>query len=81
MGVVKLGDLLTWTQPHNLGFGRLKCKPTGSQPDVDICQTPGETVDCRIGIIDCRLVHLSSGYMLTNDLAQPWTSFKLSNLF
>jgi len=27
---VQLGELLIWTQPHNLGFCRVQSKPTGS---------------------------------------------------
>jgi len=36
MGDVKLGELLTRTQPHDLGFGWVQSEPTGSQPGLDI---------------------------------------------
>jgi len=36
MGNVKLGELLTRTQPHDLGFGRVHSEPTDSQPGLDI---------------------------------------------
>ena len=35
-GDVKLGELLTRTQPHDLGFGRVQSETTGSQPGLDI---------------------------------------------
>jgi len=75
---VELGELLTLTQPHSLSFGRVKSKPTGSQPCLDIGQTRGETVDGWSGIIDRRvsvnldvvniLVHLET--TSSNDLSQ-----------
>jgi len=36
MGDVKLGELLTRTQPYGTGFGRVQSEPTGSQPGLDI---------------------------------------------
>jgi len=36
MGDVKLRELLTRTQPHDLGFDRVQSEPTGSQPGLDI---------------------------------------------
>ena len=61
---VELGELLTWTQPHNLGFGRVQSKPTGSQPGLDIGQTRGETVDGWSSIVD-RCVPWSNADQVT----------------